>query len=254
MKIVSWNVNGIRAVVKKGFLDFVNKEKPDILCIQETKAHPEQVDEMLDQYEHHFWNSAEKKGYAGTAIFSKVKPKSVFYGVAHKETDEEDDEGRVLTAEFENFFLVNVYTPNSGRGLVRLDYRKKWDESFLTFLKDLEKTKPVVLCGDLNVAHTEIDLTHPKPNYNKTAGYTQVEIDGIQRYFDHGFIDTFREFTKEPEHYTYWSYMFNARKNNVGWRIDYFIVSKSFMKHIKKSFILPDVMGSDHCPVGVELE
>jgi exodeoxyribonuclease III len=253
MKLISWNVNGIRAAVKKGFLDVVKKENPDILCIQETKAHPDQVDELLPQYTHHFWNSAEKKGYAGTAIFSKIKPLHVTYGTKNKETDEEDTEGRVLTLEFNNYFLVTVYTPNSGRGLARLEYRQKWDKEFLQFLKELEKTKPVIVCGDLNVAHTDIDLFHPKSNYNKTAGYTQIEIDGFQEYIDHGFVDTFREFTKEGGHYTFWSYMMNARAKNVGWRIDYFLVSATFMKHVKKSFILPNVMGSDHCPVVIEI-
>ncbi len=254
MKLVSWNVNGIRAVMKKGFLDFVKKENPDVLGIQETKAHPDQVDEMLKEYEYHYWNSAQKKGYAGTAVFSKVKPLSVGYGTGFKETDEEDTEGRVLTLEFENFYFVTVYTPNSGRGLVRLDFRQEWDKAFLKFLQELEEKKPVVLCGDLNVAHTEIDLKNPKPNYNKTAGYTQVEIDGIQKYFDHGFVDTFRMFEKEGGHYTYWSYMFSARQKNIGWRIDYFLVSKSVKDKVKKSWILKDVMGSDHCPVGVDFE
>jgi len=251
MKIISWNVNGIRACVKKGFLDFVKKENPDILCIQESKAHPDQVDEMLKGYEHHFWNSAEKKGYSGTAVFSKIKPLSVRYG---RDEDNHKGEGRVITLEFENDYLVTVYTPNSGRGLVRLEYRQGWDQRFLEYLKELEKKKPVVLCGDLNVAHTEIDLANPKSNYNKTAGYTQAEIDGLERYFKHGFIDTFREFNKEPGNYTYWSYMFNARAKNVGWRIDYFLVSKNLREKVKNSFILPEVMGSDHCPVGMELE
>jgi exodeoxyribonuclease III len=250
VKIISWNVNGIRAAVKKGFLDFVKKEKPDILCLQETKAHPDQVDEMLKEYEHHFWNSAEKKGYSGTAIFSKVKPLSIHYGIDEKE---HVGEGRIIAAEFGEYYLVTVYTPNSGRGLVRLDYRKEWDKKFLKYLQELEEKKPVVLCGDLNVAHTDIDLKNAKSNYNKTAGYTQVEIDGLQKYFDHGFLDTFREFNKEPENYTYWSYMFSARSKNVGWRIDYFLLSKSLRKDLEKAFILPDVMGSDHCPVGIVL-
>jgi exodeoxyribonuclease III len=254
MKIVSWNVNGIRAAVKKGFLDFMKAENPDIMCIQETKAHPDQVDEMLDNYKFHYWNSAHKKGYSGTAIFSKVEPLSIFYGVKKMETDEEDDEGRVLTAEFDDFFLVNVYTPNSGRGLARLEFRKKWDVAFYKFLKNLEKSKPIILCGDLNVAHTEIDLANPKTNYNKTAGYTQTEIDGFQKYMDNDLVDSFRHFTKDPEQYTYWGYWNNLRQRNIGWRIDYFIVSTRFMKHITKSFILPDVMGSDHCPVGILLD
>ena len=251
MKIVSWNVNGIRAVLKKNFLDFVKKEDPDILCIQETKAHPDQVDDMLEKYEYHHWNSAVKKGYAGTAIFSKEKPISIAYGVGKKEHDQE---GRVITLEFGKFYLVNVYTPNSGRGLKRLDYRKGWDKDFLKYLKKLDKKKPVILTGDLNVAHTEIDLANPKENYNKTAGYTQVEIDGITNLLNDGFIDTFRMFTKGGGHYTYWAYFFNARAKNVGWRIDYFCVSKRFTKNIKDSYMLSKIMGSDHCPIGLKLK
>lgn len=251
MKLISWNVNGIRAVLKKGFLDFVKKENPDILCIQETKAHPDQVDEVLKDYEHHFWNSAEKKGYSGTAVFSKIKPVSVMYGsdsVSHK------GEGRIICAEFEGFFLVTVYTPNSGVELRRLDYRAEWDKRFLKYLKDLEKKKPVIVCGDLNVAHTEIDLTNPKSNYNVTAGYTQTEVDGFQRYLDNGFVDSFREFNKKPQQYSYWSYRFNCRAKNIGWRIDYFLLSKSLRSRLKKAYILKDVMGSDHCPVGLSLD
>jgi len=260
MKIISWNVNGIRAVwnvngiravLQKDFLNFVKKEDPDILCVQETKAHPDQVDEMLIQYEHHFWNAAEKKGYSGTAIFSKEKPLSVMYGL---DKNSHKGEGRIITVEFKEFFLVTVYTPNSGRGLLRLSYRKKWDQNFLKYLKKLEKNKAVILCGDLNVAHTEIDLANPKSNYNKTAGYTQVEIDGFQNYIDNDFVDTFREFNKKPEQYTYWGYWNNLRKRNIGWRIDYFLVSKKFVKNIKESFILSKVMGSDHCPVGLRLK
>ena len=250
MKLISWNVNGIRAVVKKGFLDFVNNEKPDILCIQETKAHPSQVDDMLKDYEHHFWNSAEKKGYSGTAVFSKIKPLSVMYGddaVNHR------GEGRIICLEFEGYYLVTVYTPNSGEGLRRLDYRAEWDKNFLKYLQDLEKKKPVVLCGDLNVAHTSIDLKNDKANYNKTAGYTQTEIDGLERYFKSGLIDTFREFEKGPDHYTYWSYRFQSRSRNTGWRIDYFLISPKLRSKLKEAFILKDVMGSDHCPVGIIL-
>lgn len=253
IKLISWNVNGIRAVVKKNFKEFVKDEQPDLIAIQETKAHQNQVDEMLKEYGHHYWNSALRGGYAGTAVFSKMKPLAVRYGINNKETDEEDTEGRVLTLEFEQFYFVTVYTPNSGEGLRRLDYRQNWDRVFLKFLTRLQEKKPVVLCGDLNVAHTAIDLAHPIENYNKTAGYTQGEIDGFQRYIDHGFVDTFREYVKEGEHYSYWSYRFNARKKNVGWRIDYFLVSKRFMKHVNKSWILKEVQGSDHCPVGLEI-
>lgn len=249
IKLVSWNVNGIRAILNKGFKEYVRKENPDILCLQETKAHPDQVDKILEEYEHHFWNSAEKKGYSGTAIFSKIKPLSVTYG----DGPMEDNEGRVITIEFEDFILVTVYTPNSGQELKRLGYRREWDKSFLQFLKGLEKNKPVVVCGDLNVAHTDIDLTNPKTNYNKTAGYTQDEIDGLERYFNQGFVDSFREFNKGPGNYTYWSYRFNARKKNIGWRIDYFLTSSALKNKLKEAFIRKDILGSDHCPIGIIL-
>ncbi len=245
MKILSWNVNGIRACVKKGFTEFIDKEKPDIMCLQETKAHPDQVDEMLHDYEHHFWNSAEKKGYSGTAVFSKIKPISVTYG----DGPMEDDQGRVITVEFEKFVLVNVYTPNSKRGLVGLDRREEWDKKFRKYINSF--SKPTIVCGDLNVAHTEIDLANPKSNYNKNAGYTQKEIDGLENYFKDGFKDSFREVNNEVGQYTWWSYMFNSRSRNVGWRIDYFLTKGV---KLKDSFILPSVMGSDHCPVGVELD
>ena len=250
MKIISWNVNGVRAIIKKGFLDFIKKENPEIICIQETKAHPEQVDLELKDYPFHYWSSAERKGYSGVAIFSKKECLSVIKDVNH----EFNNEGRVLAMEFDDFYLVNVYTPNSGMGLRRLKERKEWDKQFFSFLKSLEKKKPVLLCGDLNVAHKPIDLAHPKENYNKTAGYTQTEIDGLQNYIDNGFIDTFREFNKKPNQYTFWSMRMNARVRNVGWRIDYFLCSKNLISRIKNSFILERVMGSDHCPVGVELE
>ncbi len=245
-------MNGIRAVLKKEFLNFVKKEKPEILCIQETKAHPDQVDEKFSDYQHHFWNAAEKKGYSGTAVFSKIEPLSVQYHFGAKENHKE--EGRIITLEFTEFYLVNVYTPNSGRELIRLKYRQEWDSLFLNYVLKLEKKKPVIICGDLNVAHTEIDLANPKSNYNKTAGYMQVEIDGIQRLLDAGYIDSFREFVKEKGHYTFWSPMFKARERNVGWRIDYFLVSPKLQQNLKKAFILPNVMGSDHCPVEIELE
>ncbi len=245
-------MNGIRAVWKKGFVDFVKAENPDVLCIQEIKAHPDQVDQKLSEYEHHFWNSAERPGYSGTAIFSKIKPLSIRYNFGEEQNHKE--EGRIITLEFDDYYLVNVYTPNSGRGLTRLGYREEWDKLFLNYVQKLEKKKPVVICGDLNVAHTEIDLANPKSNYNKTAGYTQVEIDGIQRLMDAGYVDSFREFVKEKGHYSFWSQMFNARARNVGWRIDYFLVSAKLRQRMKKAFILPQVMGSDHCPVGLELK
>ncbi|HIH10559.1 TPA: exodeoxyribonuclease III [Candidatus Woesearchaeota archaeon] len=251
MKLISWNVNGIRASIKKNFYDFAVKEDPDILCVQETKAHPSDVDCQLPQYEHHFWNSAERKGYAGTAIFSKIKPLSVSYGIGKKEHDQE---GRVIALEFDTFYLVNVYVPNSGRGLVRLQYRSTWDADFRHYLKTLEKKKPIVVCGDFNVAHTPIDLANPKENYNKTAGYTQIEIDGFEHLIKSGFVDTFREFHPEPHQYTYWGQWNNLRARNIGWRIDTFLISTSFRPHLKDAFILPHVMGSDHCPVGVVLK
>ena len=250
MKIISWNVNGIRAVMTKGFPDFVKKYNPDILCLQETKAHPDQVDELLHDYEHHFWNSADKKGYSGTAIFSKIKPLNVSYGGS---IDVGDTEGRIVTAEFDDFFLVNVYTPNSKRGLARLDYRQEWDKLFYAYLKELEKSKPVITCGDLNVAHTEIDLARPKNN-TKNAGFTQEERSGFQRYLDGGFLDTFRMFNQDPENYTWWSYMFNARAKNLGWRIDYFLASEKLKNNIISAEILNEVMGSDHCPVTLNLK
>jgi len=234
----------------KGFPDFVKKYNPDILCLQETKAHPDQVDELLHDYEHHFWNSADKKGYSGTAIFSKIKPLNVSYGGG---IDVGDSEGRIVTAEFDEFFLVNVYTPNSKRGLARLDYRQEWDKLFYAYLKELEKSKPVITCGDLNVAHTEIDLARPKNN-TKNAGFTQEERSGFQRYLDGGFLDTFRMFNQDPENYTWWSYMFNARAKNLGWRIDYFLASQKLKNNIISAEILNEVMGSDHCPVTLNLK
>ena len=251
MKIISFNVNGIRAVLKKGFLDFVKEHNPDILCLQETKAHPDQVDKLLEPYLYHYWNSAEKKGYSGTAIFSKIEPLSVQYGI---DKENHKGEGRIITLEFKDYYLTTVYTPNSGQGLRRLEYRKGWDERFAKYLKQLETKKPVILCGDLNVAHTDIDLRNPKSNYNKTAGYTQTEIDGLERYFQNGLIDTFREFNKEPDNYTYWGYRFNCRPKNIGWRIDYFLISPALRPKLKKAFILKEVMGSDHCPVGIDIE
>lgn len=250
MKLISWNVNGIRAVLKKGFLDFVKQENPDIICVQETKAHPEQVDLVLEDYSHHFWNSAEKKGYSGVAVFSKKEPLSVSYGVG---IEEHDDEGRILTLEFEDFFLVTVYTPNSKRELLRLEYRQKWDSDFLKFTKSLEEMKPVIICGDLNVAHKEIDLANPKNN-RQNAGFTDEERTGFDNLVEAGFIDTFREFNQEPGNYSWWAYMFNARANNIGWRIDYFLISSTMRPLLKDAFILPTVMGSDHCPVGILIE
>ena len=251
MKIISWNVNGIRAVIKKGFYDFMIDTNPDIICIQETKAHPEQVDLDLGDYPYQYWNSAEKKGYSGTAIFSKIEPLNIKYGIGIKK---HDNEGRVIAAEFKDYYLVTVYTPNSKRELLRLDYRQKeWDVDFLKYLKILEKVKPVIFCGDLNVAHKEIDLKNPSTNH-RNAGFTDEERAGFDNYIDAGFIDTFREFEKGEGHYTWWSYMFQARTRNIGWRIDYFCVSKILMKSVKQSYILKDVMGSDHAPVVIEID
>lgn len=251
MKIISWNVNGIRAVLKKGFLDFINDFNPDIICIQETKAHPEQVDLDLDNYKYKYWNSATKKGYSGTAIFSKIKPISVQNDM---NIEKHDDEGRVICMELKNYFLVTVYTPNSKRDLSRLDYRsKEWDRDFLIYLKELEKIKPIIFCGDLNVAHKEIDLKNPKTN-KRNAGFTDEERLGFDNYINSGFLDTFRMYNKEPNHYTWWSYMFNSRAKNVGWRIDYFCISEMLKKKITKSIILPEIMGSDHAPILIEID
>ena len=250
MKIISWNVNGIRAVIKKGFYDFIDEYKPDILCLQETKAHPEQVDIKLNQYPYQFWNSAEKKGYSGTAIFSKKEPLSVKNNIG---IEKHDNEGRVIAVEFEDYFLVTVYTPNSKRELLRLEYRaQEWDVDFLKYLKKLEEEKPVIFCGDLNVAHKEIDLKNPKTN-KRNAGFTDEERSGFDNYIASGFIDTFREFEKGEGHYTWWSYMFNSRAKNVGWRIDYFCISQILRSKLAKSYILKDVMGSDHAPVAIEI-
>lgn len=250
MKIYSWNVNGIRAVLKKGFMDFVDEHKPDILCLQETKAHPDQVDEIMHDYPHHYWNSAEKKGYSGTAIFSKVEPLNVTYDMG---IPEHDNEGRVIAAEFEEFILVTVYTPNAQRGLTRLEYRQQWDKDFLKYMRKLENKKPVIFCGDLNVAHKEIDLKNDKSN-RKNAGFTDEERAGFDSIVGAGFIDTFRHFYPGEEKYTWWSYMFNARAKNVGWRIDYFVVSNSLKEKLKEAKIHNEVMGSDHCPVSIILK
>ena len=254
MKIITWNVNGIRAALKKGFLDFVKKENPDILCIQETKAQESDVDIEIEGYKQ-YWNSAEKKGYSGTLVFTKTEPYAVMYGVG---IEEHDKEGRVIALEYEDFILVNVYTPNSQRGLARLNYRQKWDDDFRTFVSDLEKKKPVVVCGDLNVAHQEIDLKNSSTNKTTNtkpgnAGFTDQEREGMTKHLANGMIDVFRQLHPEKIQYTWWSYMFNARANNVGWRIDYFLASKKLLSKIKSITILNKVMGSDHCPVKLEL-
>jgi len=249
MKLISWNVNGIRAVLKKGFLDFMKKAKPDVICLQETKAEPSQVEIELPGYHLH-WNWAEKKGYSGTATFSRIAPLNVTTGI---NVAEHDREGRVLTAEFKDFFLVNVYVPNSQRTLDRLAYRLTWEKDFLAFLRKLEKKKPVLYCGDLNVAHTENDLTNAKQNEGQ-HGFTPEEREAFDRVLKAGFVDTFRQFTEGKGHYTWWAPFGGARAKNIGWRIDYFMASKALAPRVKASKILPKVMGSDHCPIEIELE
>jgi len=250
VKIISWNVNGIRAVLRKNFLDYLNEEAPDILCLQETKATEADVEQLWPKTYTTFWNSAQKKGYAGTAIFTLHPPLKVTTGISMAE---HDAEGRVLTAEYPEFFLVNVYVPNSKRDLARLPYRQQWDQDFLAYLKKLERKKPVIFCGDLNVAHTEIDLTHPKPNV-RNHGFTIEERTGFSAFVEAGFLDTFRQFEPGGGHYTWWSTMSNARARNVGWRIDYFLMSASLRPRLKRAFIHPHILGSDHCPVGIELK
>ncbi|MCB0537582.1 MAG: exodeoxyribonuclease III [Bacteroidetes bacterium] len=252
MHLVSFNVNGVRAIIKKDFAQSVDKLKADVICLQETKAQDDQVLEALEDIKgyHIYSNSAEKKGYSGVAILSKEKPLSVQPDI---DINEHDNEGRVLCAEYKKFFLVNVYVPNSGSSLKRLDYRQTWDRDFLAYLKNLEKTKPVIVCGDFNVAHTDIDLANPKPNYNKSAGYMQEEIDGMDNYLSSGFIDTFRHFYPEEIKYSWWSYRAAARERNIGWRIDYFLVSDILKKELKGAQIYNDVFGSDHCPVSLDI-
>src|SRR5271154_2329143 len=249
VKLISWNVNGLRAVLKKNFLDFLDAEQPDVLCFQEIKFTPDDVEQLWPRHYTTYWNSAQKKGYSGTAIFTKAKPLNV---APHIGIGEHDNEGRVLAAEFKDFFLVNVYVPNSKRDLSRLTYRQKWDRDFLAYLKNLEKKKPVIFCGDLNVAHTEIDLANPRANIHN-HGFTAEERAGFSAFVGAGFIDTFREFEKGGGHYTWWSPMSGARSRNVGWRIDYFLISKSLRPRLKNSFIRPEVADSDHCPVGIEM-
>ena len=253
MRIISWNVNGIRAVAKKDFFESVNKMAPDILCLQETKAQDHEVEETLSGMEHYHrdYNSADKKGYSGTAVLSRTEPLAVSKDM---QVSEHDSEGRIQCAEYNDFYLVNVYVPNSGQQLDRLDYRKQWDTDFLKYLKNLEKTKPVIACGDFNVAHRAIDLKNDKSNYNKTAGYTQIEIDGMDNFIEAGFVDSFRHFHPDTIAYTYWSYRFKSRERNTGWRIDYFLVSKSLVDRIKSVDILSDYFGSDHCPISLEIE
>mgnify|MGYP004531383277 FL=1 len=250
MKLVSWNVNGLRAIYKKGFEETFKELNADVFCIQETKMQEGQIELELQGY-HQYYNYAERKGYSGTAIFTKKDPINVTYGIG---IEEHDKEGRVITLEFDKFYMVNCYTPNSGRELARLEYRMIWEDEFKKYLIKLDKQKPVIICGDLNVAHTEIDLKNPKSN-RKNAGFTDEERSKIDNLLNSGFTDTFRKIYPDIEGaYTWWSYMFNARANNAGWRIDYFLVSDRISKNIKDAYIYSNIMGSDHCPVGLEIE
>lgn len=250
MKIISWNVNGIRACLTKGFAEFFKEINADIFCIQETKCQPEQIELEYKGYTS-YWNSAEKKGYSGTAIFTKIKPKEVKYGIG---IEEHDKEGRVITLEFDNFYMVNIYTPNSKRELERLQYRQIWEDEIRKYLLKLNKNKPVIMCGDLNVAHKEIDLKNPKTN-RRNAGFTDEERNKMTELLEAGFIDSFRLLYPDKENaYSWWSYMGKAREKNVGWRIDYFIVSNKIKNTIKEATIYPEIYGSDHCPVGLEID
>ncbi len=250
MKLISWNVNGLRACLNKGFLSFVESAGADIIALQETKMQQGQAEFDMPSYTE-YWNSAQKKGYSGTAVFTKQEPLSVTAGIG---IEEHDTEGRVLTLEYETFYFVNCYTPNSKRELERLPYRMRWEEAFLNYLKALDEKKPVILCGDLNVAHQEIDIKNPKSN-RMSAGFTDEEREKMTQLLSSGFADTFRRLYPDvKDAYSWWSYFSNARQNNVGWRIDYFIVSGRLMPRVKDSFILPEVEGSDHCPVGLLLE
>ena len=250
MKLISWNVNGLRACLGKGFMDFFTQEQADIFALQETKMQQGQAQLPLEGY-YEYWNSAEKKGYSGTAVFTKKEPLSVRYGLG---IEEHDHEGRVISLEFENFWFVTVYTPNSQRDLARLEYRMTWEDAFRAYLKELEKSKPVIVCGDMNVAHQEIDLKNPKTN-TRNAGFTQEERDKMTQLLDSGFCDTFRRLYPDVTGvYSWWSYMFNASANNAGWRIVYFLTSEQLMPRVRDSLIYTQVLGSDHCPVGLLLE
>jgi exodeoxyribonuclease-3 len=254
MRLISWNVNGIRAAIKKDFRQSFEQMEPDILCLQETKAQDDQVLEALAEIEnyHLYSNSAVKKGYSGTAIFTRIRPLSVQCDMGH---EEHDQEGRVIAAWFEHFILVTVYTPNSGQqGLKRLEYRQRWDREFLRYIRLLEQEKPVIICGDFNVCHRPIDIARPEANYNKSAGYTQVEIDGLDNLLAAGYIDSFRHLHPDTIKYSWWSMRSGARPRNIGWRIDYFLVSQALQAHIEKAEILNEVMGSDHCPVLLEID
>lgn len=250
MKLISWNVNGLRAAMGKGFMDTFAQLDADAFCLNETKLQPGQIELDLPGY-HQYWNSAKKKGYSGVAVFTRQEPLSVRYGIG---VDEFDHEGRVLTLEMPQFYLVSCYTPNSQDGLKRLEYRMRWEDAFLSYLKSLEREKPVVLCGDLNVAHQEIDIKNPKSN-RMNAGFTDQEREKMTRLLNAGFVDTFRALhPDETGAYSWWSYRFHARENNAGWRIDYFIVSESLREHVREADIHPEIFGSDHCPVELVLD
>lgn len=253
LKLASWNVNGIRATIKKDFVKNMRELGPDILCLQETKASAEEARstlEVMSEYKVYTNSSKARKGYSGTAIMTKEEPVQISYDIG---IEEHDQEGRVITAEFNQFFITTVYTPNSGDGLARLDYRETWDIAFLNYINWLNKRKPVIVCGDLNVTHHEIDIARAKENYNKSAGYTQREIDGFERLLKEGYVDTFRHFFPKEEKYTYWNYVTNGRAKNVGWRIDYFLVSDRILPAVKTAGIHNEYHGSDHCPVSVEI-
>ena len=250
MQLISWNVNGIRSCVNKGFKEYFKQAEADIFCIQETKCRPDQIELEFEGY-NSYWNSAKKKGYSGTAIFTKIKPKQVTYGIG---IEEHDQEGRIITLEFEKFYLINNYTPNSKRELERLEYRQQWEDEIRKYLLKLNKKKPVIMCGDLNVAHQEIDLKNPKTNKGN-AGFTNEERQKISQLLEAGFTDSFRHlYPNKENNYTWWSYMGKAREKNVGWRIDYFIVSNTIKQKIEEASIYPEIMGSDHCPIGLKIK
>lgn len=251
MKIISWNVNGLRAIIKKDFAAQLKSIDADVFCFQETKAQDDQVKEaLLPVTDYHLYSSsAIRKGYSGTAILTKQQPISITTGMG---IEEHDMEGRIITTEFPDFYIIDVYVPNSGAELARLDYRQNWDKDLYDYLKKMEQHKPVIICGDFNVAHEPIDIARPKENYNKAAGYTQKEIDGMDRFLQGGFVDTFRHFYPDKkEAYSWWSYRFGAKAKNIGWRIDYFLISQSLLPKLKEAFILKEIEGSDHCPVGI---
>lgn len=253
MKIISWNVNGIRAIQGKGFAEILARLDADCILLQETKAQADQIDKALESIDgyHVYSNCAERKGYSGVTILSRQEPLQIIHDIG---IAEHDREGRVIVAEFAHFFLLNVYVPNSGEALARLDYRQEWDLGFLAYCRQLQSKKPLIACGDFNVAHREIDIARPKQNYNKSSGYTQVEIDGFSRFLDAGLVDTFRHFHPDTVAYSWWSFRAGARAKNIGWRIDYVFTSQVLTGKVKLAFILPDISGSDHCPVGIEID